>query len=432
MKKSLVSCLFTVAIITMTGFLISCGPAKQVVKADTKIHAAKPAQQGLSDEQKMEIKKISSFASTAKKQNRFRDLINYVDKVTAIDPGFTEAKGILLYWKGTAYEELKNQDSAKILFEQFSKINPRHTGVLLKLEYMYYSENKLDLAIEANKQLIDLDSSKVNPEPYKKIGNYYMTLGGEDNEKQAMEYYEQYVDLAPDSLRDPSIENVLNMLVSKPGYRSTEEQVERYTKALETNPDDLKALDKLSFLYKDTNPKKSEEYSLKILAKDPNNLKIIKRLVKIYSGNPSKGINYNQKAIKLDPKNEIYNLNLARFYKEQKNFSAARNHCVEALNKNSRNKSIYRIWGDIYADAVGSCAKDVEFQDKLVYVIAYGIYEKGDQKRTYNSMRENGQVPSKSDKFTAKGISRPSRGCYNWISQEWEEVKYIDKFLKSL
>jgi len=426
-KKSLVSLLSAVVLLTA---LTGCKATQQVAKADT-VTVAKTAQVGLTDEQKNDIKKFSSFASNYKRQNKHRDVINNIDKVMAIDPEFTEAKNILLYWKGTAYEELKNLDSAKIMFEQFTKVNPRHTGVLLKLEYMYYSDNKLEQAIDANKMLIELDSSKVNPEPYKKIGNYYMTLAGEENEKTAMEFYEEYMDIVADSLKDASIDNVLNNLVNK--YRNIEEQITRYAKVLESNPADQKAMEKLSLLYmKNNDNKKAEEYALKVLDKDSENLKVIKRLVKIYTNNPAKGIVYNQKAMKLEPKNEAYNINLARFYKEQKNYAAARSNCVEALNKNPRNKSVYRVWADLYTDAVSTCAKDVDYQDKLVYVIAYGIYEKAGNTRTYNSMKESGQVPSKADKFQSKGVTRPSRGCYGWISNDWEEVRYIDQYLKSL
>lgn len=427
MKKSLVSLLSAVVLLSA---LTGCKATQQVAKADT-VTVAKTAQVGLTDEQKNDIKKFSSFAANSKRNNKHRDVINYVEKVTAIDPAFTEAKTTLLYWKGSAYEELKNSDSAKIVFEQFTKLNPRHTGVLKKLEYMYSSENKLDQAIEIGKQLIDLDSSKVDADPYKRVGSYFRSLGGEENEKQAMEFFEEYVDLVPDSLRDASIDNELNRLVNL--YRNIDEQIARYAKVLESNPADLKAMEKLSLLYmKNNDNKKAEEYALKVLDKDSENLKVIKRLVKIYTNNPAKGIVYNQKAMKLEPKNEAYNVNLARFYKEQKNYAAARSNCVEALNKNPRNKSVYRVWADLYTDAVSTCAKDVDYQDKLVYVIAYGIYEKAGNTRTYNSMKESGQVPSKADKFQSKGVTRPSRGCYGWISNDWEEVRYIDQFLKTL
>ncbi len=430
----------------MAGFsIISCGPAAQTVKEDAAASEGKAVQAEqkveksvLTEENKMEINKLSSFAQTKRQQKKFRDMIEYINQITGMDPDFEHAKNILLFWRGNGYEELGIRDSALTDYERFAELKPDHAQVLVLLDYIYVTNGNIEKAIETAEKMSALDPE--DKTLLKKIGKYNYqhaeNLKSEDSNDpeieeyatKAIEYFEEYIEHHPD---DEEINNLLTFLISK--FLDQNALKLKLENNLSKNPDDAKTIERLAAIYYDEgNASKASELLEKLLEKHPDNLKALKRLIRITKNNIEKAINYNKKAMALDNANETYNLNLAKLYTEKKMFTEARAECIKALAKNSKNVNIYRTWGLIFTESIGACGVSIEYQDKLVFVIAYGLYEKsGDTRRTH-AMKENGQVPSKSDFFTNKSTRLPSRECYKWINPEWDEVKYIEKYLGSL
>lgn len=430
-------------ILAMT-FLINCGPSAGVkedkIVETKKVEKAKVVTESkvLTDKDKMNIAKYSSYAQAKKKQKKWRDMLGYVNNIFEIDPNFEYAKDILLYWRGTGYEELGIVDSALTDYERFLETRPDHEGVLIKLDYIYVTGEDLDKAIEVTLKLSELkpDDNELN----KKLGKYYFQkvqkLKEENEEDEeipelaetAIEYFEKYVEINPD---DEEINNLSTQLTAV--FMDKDVLIEKYISNLEKNPEDFKTMTRLGEIYyKDGLNDQANELFEKVLKNNPNDLKTIKRLIRINTNNISKAITYNQKAIELEPDNELYNLNLAKLYKEKKQFSKARLECKRALNKNKNNKNAYKIWAQVYTAAVVACETDIQYQDKLVFTIAYGLFEKSGDTRRLHSMKEGGQVPSKMDYFQNKSTDKPSRKCYKWINMEWEEAKYIEKFIKTL
>jgi len=451
--------------------VISCGSQTQTVRADnTEVtennsvgnvkdisyaQADTPAEEPaapevkkekipLTDSQKNDINKFSSFSQTKKQQKKFRDMVEYINQIIAIDPDFDHAKNILLFWRGQGYEELGLRDSAKADYERFSLLKPDHPQVLIQLDYIYVTEGKIDKAIGIAERMIELDRADTTKERdftlLKKAGKYHYQLAEnlkvedpddpeiEENAVAAIEYFEEYIESNPE---DEEINNLLTFLISK--FLDQQALKVKLENNLKSNPSDSRTIERLASIYYDEgNTQKASEMLEKVLESNPNDLKAVKKLIKINKNNIERSIFYNQKAIKLDPANEIYNINLAKLYTEKKRFSDARAECTRALAKNSRNINIYKTWAAIYSESIGACETGIDYQDKLVFVIAYGLFEKsGDTRRTH-AMKESGQVPSKSDYFTNNKIRLPSRECYKWINVEWEEVKYIETYLKSL
>ncbi|MBN2857359.1 MAG: tetratricopeptide repeat protein [Candidatus Delongbacteria bacterium] len=426
--------------------IISCGPSSQTVREDSvKEEVSKtaenkePAQKKVLDEKdKYEINKLSSFAQSKKQQKKFRDMIEYINEIMNIDPDFEYAKDILLFWRGNGYEELGLRDSAVVDYERFSEMKPDHSQVLLQLDYIYVTEGKIDEAIDVARRMIDIDSE--DKSLLKKLGKYYYQkaedLKAEDpNDPEIEEYallaiesFEDYIESNPE---DEEISNLLTFLTSK--FLDREAFKARLEENLKVNPDDSKTIERLAAIYYDEgNTEKAAGLLEKLLEKFPDDLKAIRRLIRIYRNDVDKAIAYNKRAMKLDEGNETYNINLARLYSEKKRFADARSECLKALKKNSKNVNAYRVWASIYSESIAACNVNIEYQDKLVFIIAYGLYEKAGDPRRLHAMKESGQVPSKSDYFINRSTVRPSRECYNWINPEWEEVKYIDAFLKTL
>jgi len=428
--------------------LISCGPANQTVKEDPAVKVkhekssvkteVQTEKVPLTDTQKMDINKYSSFAQTKKQQKKFRDMVEYINQILDIDPDFEHAKDILLFWRGNGYEELGLKDSALADYERFAEIRPDHAQVLVLLDYIYVTNGEIEKAIETAEKMYELDPD--DKSLLKKIGKYNYqyaeNLKAEDENNpeieelatSAIDNFEEYLESNPD---DEEINNLQTYLISK--FLDQQALKVKLENNLTNNPDDAKTIERLAAIYYDEgNSAKASELLEALLAKQPDNLKALKRLIRITKNNIDKAISYNKKAMSLDEANETYNINLAKLYAEKKRFSDARAECVKAISKNKKNLNTYKTWAGIYTESIGACEIDIEYQDKLVFVISYGLYEKAGDTRRMHAMKESGQVPSKSDFFTNKSTRLPQRECYNWINPEWDEVKYIEKFLTSL
>ena len=429
--------------------VISCGPNTQTIKevsfAQAETQAEEPSQPEikkekivLTDSQKNDINKFSSFAQTKKQQKKFRDMIEYINQIIAMDPDFDYAKNILLYWRGDGYKELGLLDSAVTDYKKFTELKPDHQQVLIQLDYIYVTGGKIEEAIEIAKKMIELD--KEDKTLLRKAGMYHYQLAEnikaedpndpeiEENAVSAIEYFEEYIESNPE---DEEINNLLTFLISK--FLDQQALKVKLENNLKSDPNNAKIIERLASIYYDEgNSQKAAEMLERFLESHPDDLKAVKKLIKINKNNIDKSISYNQKAIKLDPANELYNLNLAKLYTERKRFADARVECTRAIGKNSKNINIYKTWASIYSESIGTCNTSVEYQDKLVFVIAYGLYEKAGDTRRMHAMKESLQVPAKSDFFTNKTVRLPSRECYKWINIEWEEVKYIETYLKSL
>ena len=437
-----------ILIISLTALfsVISCGPESQMLKDETAVtelrnsnnDAEKMEKKELTDEDKTEINKLSSFAQTRRQQKRTRDMVEHINQIFDIDPDFSHARDILLFWRGNGYEELGIKDSAIVDYERFSKMRPDHAQVLVLLDYMYITDNNLPKAIDIVNRMIENDSE--DKSLLRKLGRYYFQHAenikeDDPNDPEIEEYamlaidvLEEYAEHDPE---DEEINNLLTFLTSR--FLDREAFKQRLETNLSINPDDAKTIERLAAIYFDEGDNdRAADLLERYLEKHPDDLRTIRRLIRIYRNDLTKGIHYNQRAIRLDPSNETYHVNLARYYTERKQFEQARAECARAISKNPRNMTIYRTWATIYTESISACNVDIEYQDKLVFTIAFGLLEKAGETRRLHGMRESGQVPSRSDYFINRSVRLPSRECYRWINPEWDEVKYIEEFLKTL
>ncbi|MFO7811148.1 MAG: tetratricopeptide repeat protein [Candidatus Delongbacteria bacterium] len=437
---------FLLAVLTAFLVITSCAPSTQTVKDDKlkeepgQVSEAKQTKEKveLTDEMKYEINKNSSFAQSKRQQKKYRDMVEYINKIIEIDPEFEHARDILLYWRGGGYEELGLRDSAITDYENFSEMRPDHSQVLIKLDYMYATSGEIEEAIDVVHRMIDIDDE--DKSLYKKLGTYHYQMAEELRENDpddpeieehalaAIDALETYTEHFPD---DEETSDLLTYLVSK--FLDREAYKLRLEENLRLNPDDSKTIERLSSIYYDEGQsERCAELLEELLEKKPDDLKAIRRLIRIYRNDVNKAIAYNKRAMQLDPDNEAYNISLAKLYSEIQRFADARAECIKARSKNPKNSNIYRTWASVYTSSIAACSNVIEYQDKLVFTIAYGLYKKaGDTRRTH-AMKESGQVPSKSDFFTNKSTRLPKRECYSWINPEWDEVDYIETYLKTL
>jgi len=392
------------------------------------VSTVKKTKEDFSGKEKMEIGKRMSFAKSKKKQKKYRAALNYIEEIQVLDPDFIIAKKFIIKWKAECYKGLDLADSSISAYEQYHVLKPDHKSTIIALEYAASSNEDYQTAIVYTNKLIALA-----PDDHAlilKVADYYMQMSGDENEIMALDWYNKYLEFDENN-------ELINAKVTELTKRHLDiaDLIVKYEEKIAKEPTDLKTTLKLAEIYyKEEKLDKSIELFLKVHNNDATNIKVIKRLLKYYKNKNDldKAIEFNKKAMSLEVINENYDINLAKLYKLKKKFVTARKYCKSALKKNSKNKAAYKIWGEIYTASVSSCADGIEYQDQLVYTIAYGLFKNLSNKRIANVMKDNGQIPSKSDYFTNKSIKRPSRKCYQWINKDWNEVKYIDTYLKSM
>ena len=101
---------------------------------------------------------------------------------------------------------------------------------------------------------------------------------------------------------------------------------------------------------------------------------------------------------------------------------------MEKYNDSSFNK----ILAKIYSASATSGQEELRYNDKLVFLIAFGLYNDSNELSTAAKLKASGLLPSKSDYFMNKDKLFPTGNNYNWINKDWEEVKYIKTYLEKL
>lgn len=137
-------------------------------------------------------------------------------------------------------------------------------------------------------------------------------------------------------------------------------------------------------------------------------------------------------------------LRIADNYRKLNQFKSARIWITKARKVGDRNAEADYILGEIYrscADhSVGSGS--LKYDDKLVYLIAHGLYMKAAKSDDYNVngkagdrakwLKDSELLPTKQDRFLHLQDDTPSKKDYGWMSQSWPEIKVLKSKLDAL
>ncbi len=175
----------------------------------------------------------------------------------------------------------------------------------------------------------------------------------------------------------------------------------------------------------------------------PNNIEalelqgVIKQNLADYKG----AIKAYKEILSLNPKNAIVMLEIAACYKNLGNYSSARDYVMKALRARPDYGSAWLKLGEIYLDAADKTSSTtLSYSDKLVYTIAYGLFDRAASSNDYEAkenasrkkdyLEKNQFLPQKSDWFMRQNQLTPTDNAYQWIKDNWNEVKYIQVFLR--
>jgi len=407
------------AIAAFLGCLIlifGCAPTTQQVSPEVDTARQKAIQDSLQKAYLFELDKNWSTAYEYYKNKTYRSSIRPFWKVIELDTinRFKDKYSLL----SNAYVKLNNPDSAQIVLELGIEEYPDNAHLHRTLAYFLDGRGLTEEAIQEYEKATELDSSQVND--WKALGNLYIKINDYD---KAIMAFETVVKLDP---TDQDTHQALSQLYQSSGDQ--EAAIQRMEEVKKLVPDDTQNLFKLGQAYFNLSDYDNaiinfEEF-LKYKHKDTNVMQYL-GAANQNKGSFNRAISIYKEVLELNPENKKIYTDIATCYREIGQYQTARNYARRALQIDASYGMAYIVIGEIYESQVEKCytargQKLPEFDDKLVYQLAYEQYQKAAKDLQFKDMAERKMnylkdfLPTKEDKFFHKE-TKPKDPCYNWI-----------------
>jgi hypothetical protein len=332
------------------------------------------------------------------------------------------------------YKELGLEDSATIAYTRLNQLDPSNEIAQKNVEYKHFKNLDFSKAAELSRKLAVENPDE--PEHWKNAGDYlFRDNNFENNMNNILKYYQNY-------FKKKSDDATINKVISLSKVKLTNEQSKLIINILESiiknGSEDIEIKRILAKYYIDSHPDKINTaiiYLTEIEKKHPNDIKVKQLLVEAFTNDKNfiSALEYAGKILELDKLDypfHDYNT-YAKLCIELKKFRSARNKVFGGMKKyNDISFSI--ILANIYNASASSGQEELKYDDKLVFLIAFGLYNDANELSIAAKLKTNGLLPSKSDYFMNKDMLYPTGNNYNWINKEWNEVKYIKTYLEGL
>ena len=303
---------------------------------------------------------------------------------------------------GIIYKNKDELDKSRMYFENAAEIKSQQVKYWIPLTEIYMEQEEWELAIEACEKALEIDA-----------------VNSEIRERRAI-------------------------LIKE--HRSPEQYIETLIGEIEIDPTDIdKRLALANQYIQQSAYKEAEKALLGLLEIDPQNCYGLKKLgeVRQHLSDYSGAIKAYKNILDFRAGDVDVKLEIASCYKSRKDYPSARVYVMKALKDRPGYGTAYLRLGEIFetaADEVSRSKQVPSYSDKLVFVIAYGLFKKAAKSDDYNARDNAGRkmryldnnqlLPLKSDWFMEKDTMHPKGGAYNWIKESWSEAKYIKTYLK--
>ncbi len=412
---------FAVTVLTASVLYFSgCAPtAKQVAPPPVDEARQKAIADSLFKIYSLELNKAWSTGYEYYKNKTYRSAINPFWKVIEIDTinRFKEKYTYL----ADSYIKLNVPDSAQIVLELGVKAYPQNAYLHRTLAYFYDGRGQVEDAIREYEAATNIDPKQVND--WKALGSLYVKKGETD---KAIAAYEKVVSLDP---KDQDSQRVLSKLYKSTGDASAAiQRMEEVKKLDPKNVENLFNLGREYFNLSDfDNAVANFEQLLQIKSDDVSAMEYLGNALQ-NKGSYTRAISIYKEIVKLQPNNKKVLTDMATSYKELKQFSTARNYARQALQIDPKYGLAFIVIGEIYEAAAENCytargKKSAEFDDKLIYDLAYQQYQKAAEDLQFKdyALKRMSYVnelrPTKEDLFFHRGQTKPKDTCYQWIYQ---------------
>lgn len=334
------------------------------------------------------------------------------------------------------YFKMQNPDSSLWAYEEGVKFFPQDDYLHSSLAILLRNKGNLPEAVKQQEAAVQIKPKEISylqilKDLYIRAADY----------QKAIETLQQLKELAPD---DAAISNELTELVRS--HRDPEEYIAVLQAEVNKNPGDSGRLLQLAnaLFEQGRNQEAGERYEqyTKMHPEDAagwKGLACCRDNLSQYEA----AISAHRKAVDLDPGDLSAMITIGQDYLTLKNWINARTWAKKALALNGDYGPAWLLMGDIYSKAADAGAGETpKFNDKLVFAIAYGLYERAANSsdpqarsqgaRAMQTLKGSELVPTKEDRFMNQGRKRPSGKAYEWIDLSWTEVSYLDDYLAKL
>jgi tetratricopeptide (TPR) repeat protein len=363
-----------------------------------------------------ELTKFWSFGFENYKNRQYADAAKYFWKVAKMD---TIQKFPKVYqYLGQSYFQSGKIDSAQFTFEMGIEKYPDDDHLHRMRGYILAQRELTDEAITEYEEVVRLKPESVDD--WRQLATLYVKA---DRLDEAITAYEKVLELKPD---DEEVRKILATLYANLG--DVEKAIETKEKALEQDPKNTQLLFELGEAYfRQSEYEKSIEKFQALLALIPDDVRALDYLGNAYQRMEqySKAITEYKKILKIEPDNKKVLAEISRCYRGLGRFSLARSYAKKALAVDNLYGLGWIALGEVYEASAEKCvaAKDgkIDFNDKLVYELAYLQYKKALRDLEYKTEAERhisylvGVLPTTEDKFMHKDQKQAEGECYRWI-----------------
>jgi len=405
-------------------FLVHCVPPPATEATEEKAEA--PAAEKKNYDERL-CNRYLSFAFAYYQNQDWKGCVKNYRKMLNNDCGEAFADQIYPYM-GRAYRELRTEgdhylDSAAFTYQHGLEILPSHTMMRKNLAYVYRLQGKTNMEIREYEKLSERDPENV--EYYQELSRLYFKaerfedvtwavgkiLEIEPNNQQAInDRMLAYQKLGKDVIEvqkeawenNPSVSNGIDYATALEGKQQYNEAVAVLKKLAASNPNNFNVWDKLGRNYKDLGDKEN----------------IIRT--------------YTHISEKISPRDLNVIANIVQAHLDLYHFQEAYGWAKKAMSINSDSRTSYKLMGDVYYAAAefNIASREVNFEDKLVYKLAYDNYKIASEKGEFSvrsriDYLKEYRIPTSEDwfmnKYDSSGKDRtsfkPLLDCYNWIEE---------------
>lgn len=412
-------------------FIIGCAPLPDL-EGDEEIETESIPT--LSKEEMENLtKRYHSFAHEYWKQGNYEIASQYYDSVLTYDYNHK----INVYRAlADCCINLKDHESAVNNYETGIKYFPDDAYLRSSLAHMYKSMSRIEDAIEQQ-----IEAIRIKPEDidYKQtLAEMYIKAEDFDG---AIKTYQELMEMLPD---DESIRKKYELLFMT--QRDPEEYLQILKEGVEAFPaDGARRLAYANTLFdQGANQLAAEEYS-KYTNQMPEEAKGWSGLAKANDnlGKYKSAIEAYKQVINFEPANTEAMVAIGQDYLTMKSWKSVRIWAKRALAADANTGSAWVLLADAYQTSADiASGESPDYYDKLAFLIAYGLYKKASSsadidaasegERSMHFLKASELIPAKEDRFMNRKKVLPVGEDYKWIDKNWQEVRYINIYLKSL
>lgn len=407
--------------------LMGCAATEETTKPTPEELKARQDSIAKANERQLKISRM--FAYDKLKQKQWQGAKKYLWEVVDLDVKDQYNEWDRLY---QVYMETDKPDSAEIVLEMGLERHPNDSFLNATYGFILKAKGQYEQALMHYEKALEGDPDNV--EYLRKKAEIHQSLNQPD---EAIASYEKLLQIESD---DQPAKDALTALVRE--HRDPAEYIERLEQETRDHPDNLLKRMDLMRAYQDQNMNREVvREANEILERDPGRLEVYRATAKAYDNlnQLQNAINTYRALLEQNPGNGGVMLRIADNLQQLDRFAEARGWIVRAKRNGASTGEADYILGLTYEASGDACSGGgLKYDDKLVYTIAYGLFQKAAASDDYN-IKGKAQsrvgymeqfVPKKSDWFLNQGEEMPEKDCYGWIKPPWPETDYIKTFLK--